>query len=205
KKLPLPDRHRERVEQILRGGQHLLRLIDEVLDLSRIEAHGISITSEPLAVSPVVAEVCALLQPSATAAGLELEVDAGSAPVPLIHADRTRFAQILMNFGSNAVKYNRARGKIMIRVSQQRDNIRVTVADTGMGIPEDKKDAIFQPFQRAGQEAGSIPGTGIGLTISKRLAEMMGGSVGFDSTYGRGSEFWVELPVESDGRHDRWS
>ena len=114
-------------------------------------------------------------------------------------ADRTRLAQILMNFGSNAIKYGKPGGHVAFRVEVRRTRARITVADDGIGIPEDKRDKIFEPFQRAGQEAGPIEGTGIGLTISKRLAELMQGSVGFTSTMGVGSEFWIEVPIDHEG------
>src|SRR6185436_18223830 len=108
----------------------------------------------------------------------------------------TRFVQILMNFGSNAIKYNRAGGDATFRVSVPApDRVRVTVADTGAGIPLDKQDKLFQPFQRAGQETGPIEGTGIGLTITKRLAELMNGLVGFRSVPSQGSAFWVDVPI----------
>ncbi len=111
-------------------------------------------------------------------------------------ADRTRFAQILMNFGSNAIKYNRPAGKVRFAVTTtSTERVRITVSDTGIGIPVDKQDKLFQPFQRAGQETGPIEGTGIGLVITKRLAELMGGSVGFHSVPDQGSEFWVEMPA----------
>jgi CheY-like chemotaxis protein len=114
----------------------------------------------------------------------------------MVRADRTRFTQIVTNFGSNAVKYNRTGGSVVLRASKEEGSrVRVTVSDTGIGIPKDQQHKLFQPFQRAGQETGSIEGTGIGLVISKRLAELMGGRVGFESTPGAGSSFWVELPA----------
>src|SRR5690606_33942208 len=118
--------------------------------------------------------------------------------LPMVSADRTRFVQILMNLGSNAVKYNRPLGSVRFDVSApDADHVRICVQDTGIGIPLDKQAAIFQPFQRAGQEAGPIEGTGIGLVITKRLASLMNGDIDFESEPGRGSRFWVTLPAHA--------
>lgn len=196
KKEPLSERHRDRAAQILKGGEHLLRLIDDILDLSRIEAGGVSISTEPVGVTEVLAEVKTTLEPMATRHGIRLEVGALPADLAMVSVDRTRFAQILMNFGSNAIKYNRPAGEVTFSVSMPGPKlVRVAVRDTGMGIPRDKQDKLFQPFQRAGQETGPIEGTGIGLVISRRLAQLMQGDVGFRSTPGEGSEFWVDVPI----------
>jgi CheY-like chemotaxis protein len=106
-----------------------------------------------------------------------------------------RFKQVVMNFGSNAIKYGRRGGRVLVQCSGADKGVRVSVRDDGSGIPDEKQARIFEPFYRAGQETGSIEGTGIGLTLSKRLAELMGGSVGFHSQHGVGSEFWIELPA----------
>ncbi len=197
KKEPLSERHKERLEQIIQGGEHLLRLIDDILDLSRIEAGGVSISSEPVSVAEVLDEVKRTLGPMATSAGVEVEVEAVPGDLPSVTADRTRFVQILTNYGSNAIKYNRPNGRVKFGVSTaDSERVRVTVTDTGLGIASDKRDKLFRPFQRAGQEMGPIEGTGIGLVITKRLAELMQGSVGFRSVEGKGSEFWVDMPAD---------
>jgi signal transduction histidine kinase/CheY-like chemotaxis protein len=201
KKEPPSDRHKERIDEILRGGEHLLRLIDDILDLSRIEAGGVSISPEPVDVAGVIEEVRRTLQPMAARQDIRIDVEAPS-DLPLVAADRTRFVQILMNFGSNAIKYNRTAGKVTFRVSTSHpDRLRVAVHDTGTGIPADRQHKLFQPFQRAGQETGPIQGTGIGLVITQRLAALMRGEVGFRSVLGEGSEFWVDMPVHASGAH----
>jgi PAS domain S-box-containing protein len=197
KKEPLSERHRERIEHVLKGGEHLLRLIDEVLDLARIEAGRVSISLEPVDVREVLAEVKTTLGPMAARAEIALVVAPVPPDVPVLTADRTRFKQVLMNYGSNAIKYGKKGGSATFLVEAREGFVRVTVEDDGLGIAQDKQDKIFQAFQRAGQETGPIEGSGIGLAISKRLSELMHGRVGFESAEGSGSQFWIELPVHT--------
>jgi CheY-like chemotaxis protein len=136
----------------------------------------------------------------AVAAGVEVVTSELPRDLPMVTADRTRLVQILVNFGSNAIKYNHHDGKVTLVVSAPRaDVVRIAVEDTGIGIAPESFAKLFQAFQRAGQENGPIEGTGIGLLITKRLAEMMEAHVGFDSVLGRGSIFWVDMPVHESG------
>jgi PAS domain S-box-containing protein len=196
KRQPLSQGQLEKLSYVLQGGEHLLRLIDDILDLSRIEAGRVMLSPEPVGVAEVLEEVRQTLEPMAGRAGIRLVVHTKQAEGSRVTADRTRFKQILINFGSNAIKYGKQGGTAEIRVERPVEGrVRLTVRDDGIGIPLEKQDKIFQPFQRAGQETGPIEGTGIGLSITRRLAELMGGSVGFVSTPDVGSEFWVELPL----------
>jgi PAS domain S-box-containing protein len=197
KREPLSERHKDRLHEILKGGEHLLRLIDDILDLSHIEAGGVSISTEPVSVADVLDEVRRTLGPIASREGIAIELESMPAGLCMVKADRTRFVQILTNYGSNAIKYNRPNGRVTFGVSNaQPGRVIVTVTDTGIGISAAKHDKLFQPFQRAGQEMGPIEGTGIGLVITKRLAELMHGTVGFRSVAGEGSEFWVDMPAD---------
>ncbi|HTV22785.1 MAG TPA: ATP-binding protein [Polyangiaceae bacterium] len=198
---PLSERHRARVRQILQGGEHLLRLIDDVLNLARIEAGKVSIVTESLDILALLAEVEQTLTPLAARQGVSLTVQKPAAEVPAVAADRTRLSQILLNLGSNAIKYNRASGWVkMSIVASAPGLVRLCVEDNGSGIARDKQHLIFHPFQRAGQETGPIEGTGIGLVVTQRLARLMGGDVGFESRPGEGSSFWVDIPVGATSR-----
>lgn len=193
-KEPLSARQQPRVAQILDGGDHLVHLIDGLLDLSRIEAGRLPVSLELVDLAEAFERVRATLEPLAVASGVHLRL---SAPreVPPVVVDAALLAQILMNFGSNAIKYNRADGSVTFaaRVLSP-DCVRISVSDTGIGIPLDQRDRLFEPFQRAGQERGNIKGTGMGLAITKRLVALMHGTVGFSSIWTQGSEFWVDLP-----------
>ncbi|MBC7976857.1 MAG: response regulator [Myxococcales bacterium] len=133
--------------------------------------------------------------PGGRDAPIQLEVAPLASELPLVVADRTRLCQTLMNFGSNAIKYGKASGRATFEATRHAEHVRFSVVDDGIGIPADQHDKLFEPFQRAGQETGPIEGTGIGLAISKRLAGLMQGRIGFASEVGRGSQVWVEIPI----------
>jgi PAS domain S-box-containing protein len=195
----LAERPRRLIDHVHKGGEHLLRLIDDVLDLARVESGAVPLSLEPVAVSNVLEEVRSTLAPMAQRRGIVIEAVPPPAPLPFVRADRTRLAQIVLNFGSNAIKYGKAQGRTVIRARVEGRRVRVVVSDDGIGIPEDRQERIFQAFYRAGQETGPIEGTGIGLALARRLAVLMDGEVGFRSEEGKGSEFWVDLPIEDAG------
>jgi PAS domain S-box-containing protein len=188
--------HADSVRQILAGGQHLLELINEVLDISRIESGQLSLSPEPVGVAEVTEAVAGLIRPLAASRGIEVTVHASNGPPVYVRADRQRLRQILMNYFGNAVKYNRDRGSVSVVASDTGSGrIRVSVNDTGAGIAPEKLALLFQPFERLGAEQSAVEGTGLGLAVSKGLAQAMGGSVGVTSVVDHGSTFWVELPA----------
>lgn len=191
----LNDGQREAVDHILKGGRHLLDLINEVLDISRIEAGELNLSSESVFAAELVQDAVDLIRPLADQRGIQLVVDGSRGCDCFVFADRQRAKQVLLNLLSNAVKYNRPRGTIVVSCEQSSDTrVRINVADTGMGIPAEKLGLLFTPFERLGAEQSSEEGTGIGLALSKRLTEVMGGTLEAASTLGQGSTFTVELP-----------
>ena len=182
------------IDQILRAGWHLLALINEVLDLAKIESGQVSISPEPVSLSDILRECESMIEPQARQRGI---VASFPAVEPLCHvrADRIRFKQILINLLSNAIKYNRRPGSVTVAYDAARvpDRVRISVRDTGAGLSPEQMSQLFQPFNRLGQDAGTEEGTGIGLVVAKRLTELMGGAMGVESTAGAGSVFWIEL------------
>ena len=193
---PLTSEQEGNVEHILRGGRHLLSLIGEILDLSRIEAGRLPLSLESVDVAHAIRESLALTQPLADQNEVSVIVSAEVASAPPVKADPRRLSQVIVNLVTNAVKYNREDGSVTVTASATDDGmVRTSIGDTGMGIPADKHDEVFRPFSRLGAEASEIEGTGIGLTISRQLIESMAGNIDFESTPGQGSTFWFELPL----------
>ncbi len=192
----LPDEHKDSVHEILKGGHHLLELINEVLDLAKIESGRIDLSLEPVELAGLAEDCRQMIQPMAAARQIALRLDVPAETA--VRADRTRLKQVLLNLLSNAVKYNREGGDIHLGVQPAAgERMRIAVADTGAGIAPERMAELFQPFNRLDAEHSKIEGTGIGLTITRRLIELMGGEVGVDSQVGVGSTFWLELPSET--------
>ncbi len=190
----LPDEQASSVDQIERAGRHLLSLINEVLDIARIEAGQLTVTSQAVLVGDMLEEVTALLVPVAEGAAVHMMVEPGGEWDRHVRADRQRLLQVLLNLGSNAVKYNEPGGTVAFRTSPgAAGGVRFSVHDTGPGIAREHQDQLFVPFSRLGAERSAVEGTGVGLALSKQLVELMGGAIGVDSAVGHGSTFWVEL------------
>ena len=191
---PLQALQRERVHQILRGGAHLLDLINEVLDLARIESGALSMQVEAVAVDALVRDCLRLVEPSALQAEVRL-APAPPGPQPgTVYTDATRLRQVLLNLLSNAIKYNRPGGHVAVVAQDLGSRVRLEVSDTGQGLSDEQQLRLFQAFDRLGAEHGAVEGTGIGLSLSKALVDLMGGCIGARSVPGQGSTFWVELP-----------
>ena len=195
---PLQPQQKEYVGHILEGGAHLLKLIDEVLELSKIESGMMTVSMESVALQGLFRECLALVEPLAEKYGMNgISIFAGTTPAEadVVRADYTRLKQVLLNLLSNAVKYNRPGGTVALECAAAENGmVRLAVTDSGFGIPKDKQKQLFTPFARLGAEGSDIEGTGIGLAFTKRLVALMKGRVGFESTEGVGSTFWVELP-----------
>ena len=189
------------VEHILKAGRHLLALINDVLDLARIEAGRLTISAEPVEAAELVQDAITLMAPLAGSRSIRLTSTIDS-PVSYVMTDRQRCRQVLLNLLSNAVKYNHDGGEVEVRTLRNTEVLRISVRDTGPGIDPTRHEELFEPFERLGAESSGVEGTGLGLSLSKQLMHRLGGAIGVDSVPGEGSTFWIDLPLTeppSDG------
>jgi len=198
----LDPRQREGVEQILKAGRHLLDLINEVLDISRIESGTMSMSIEPVHLGSVLAEALSLIRPLADEAEVRLVADPSESPNLHVLADQQRLKQVLINLLSNAVKYNRRGGEISVRCNELPEKrVEVAIADTGHGMTAEQVERLFDPFDRLGAERSDVEGTGLGLSLSQGLIDAMGGTIAAESVPGTGTTMRVEL-VGAEGPKD---
>jgi CheY-like chemotaxis protein len=193
---PAPTHAQKRnLDQIQKAGWYLLELINEILDLALIESGKVTLSREPVSLAEVMLECRALVESQALTRGITMTFPHFDV-LPYVKADRTRVKQVLINLLFNAIKYNRPGGVAAVEYTMgAADSIRISVRDTGAGLSAGQVAQLFQPFNRLGKEGGAEEGTGIGLVVTKRLVELMGGTIGADSTPGAGSVFWFELQL----------
>ncbi|MCB1305668.1 MAG: response regulator, partial [Leptospiraceae bacterium] len=194
----LNDDDLDSVREISVAGKHLLELINEVLDLSRIESGAISLNMESVALSSVFSEIESIADSLAAQRGIDFAIIEPAA-YRVVNADRVRLKQVLLNLISNAIKYNAPGGKVRVHCEERDGFLHIHVKDDGPGIPLEKQHLLFRPFQRLGAESSGVQGTGIGLVITRKLVRLMGGSITMDSAPGRGSIFSITIPVLPDG------
>ena len=194
----LSSEQEDNVDRVLAAGHHLLKLVDEVLHISRIEAGNLAVAIEPVLLSDAVREAIDLVQSMAVVRNVRINEIACD---QYILADDQRLKQVLLNLLSNAVKYNRAGGSVTLSVVETAcGTLRLMISDNGPGIAPDDAAKLFLPFERLRAADSKIEGIGLGLAISKRLIESMGGEIGFESVPDNGSTFWIELPLAEDGK-----
>ena len=191
---PLPtNSQKESIEQILQAGWHLLKLINEILDLAVVESGKLFLSLEPVSLEEILYECQGMMETQAMQSGIHLTFPKFNKP-RFVWADQTRLKQVIINLLSNAIKYNNENGSVIVEYTDlDNDQIRISFSDTGDGLEPEKLSQLFQPFNRLGQEAKGVAGTGIGLVVTKQLTELMEGRLGVESTLGVGSIFWVEL------------
>lgn len=196
---PLDTDQADAVNEIISSGKLLLKLIDDILDLAKIEARKADLTFENISISAIVDRSFRMMKFMASTHDIVLQKDSSIEKLPMIYADEMRTQQVLLNLISNAIKFNTAGGVVTISSCLDTKNkVRVNVVDTGNGIPKEKHSELFTPFNRLGTEMSDVPGTGIGLSVCKKLVELMGGNIGLESKSNCGSTFWFELPIATN-------
>lgn len=189
---------RRSVDQITQAGEHLLALINEILRLAEVNARTVSLQTANVEMRGILDACVGLIRPEADRRGVNIEDRTEATTLPAVRADSLRLREVLLNLLSNAVKYNRPQGTVTVDAREHEGFLHIAIADTGMGIAEDMRHDVFQPFNRLRQDGESIEGTGIGLAIAKQFTELMNGKIGFNSEPGSGSTFWVEIPIAED-------
>ncbi|MDH5592293.1 MAG: ATP-binding protein [Gammaproteobacteria bacterium] len=196
---PLNKHQRESVDFIENSGKHLLSLVDEVIDLAKIEAGKINITLQNVLLSSIVEECLPIVQTLAFKQQIKINIDDQAIKQYVLRADHIKLKQVIINLLNNAIKYNYQGGSVGVSCRKIKENyLRIEISDSGKGIPEEKKKLLFLPFERLGYEKSNIQGTGLGLILTKRIIDAMDGRVGYASKQGNGSLFWVELPLVTE-------
>jgi NO-binding membrane sensor protein with MHYT domain/CheY-like chemotaxis protein/nitrogen-specific signal transduction histidine kinase len=196
---PLPNYQKQQLNQITSSGKHLLKLINEMLDLSTVESGNIKLSIESVEIVLLVEEVIIMCNSHATQNGIIIEHKKTLPDRVFVNADVSRLKQVILNLVSNAIKYNKPNGKVLISyIKQGSSKIRFGIKDSGYGIPDEQKDKVFKPFERLHPDIKNIEGTGIGLTISKQLIELMAGTINFESVTNEGSYFFIDLPLSQN-------
>jgi PAS domain S-box-containing protein len=202
-KTPLVEHQKVYVDEILRSGRHMVELIDRVLDLESVESGKVVLNMVSAEAEPLVEQCLSLIETEARSKGITIVNRPPCGSLPTVMTDQLRFRQAVLNLISNAIKYNSKNGTVTIGCETRgRDNLRVSVSDTGIGIAEDDRHKVFEPFERLGAENSNILGAGIGLSVTKQFVESMGGTIGFESTPGSGTTFWIDFPLAEPAAAD---
>ncbi len=198
-KEPLTESQNSKTSEIMKAGNHLLELINEILDLAQIESKHVKLFPEQVLVEKIIAETSALIEPMAIQKGVKIINRIDDCPNLVVRADPTRLKQVFINLMSNAIKFNQEGGSVTLEYDVlQNDMVRINVTDTGRGIQKEKLNSLFRPFNRLGIKNTEVEGTGIGLSIVKQLMELMGGSISVESGSGKGSKFSILLPAATE-------
>ena len=193
----LDEEQRDSLRQVLKGGRHLLRLVNELLEISQLDAGNLELSPEPVGIGELLADTRDLVQPMAAERAVTLDMP--DVTTAWVQADRHRLKQVLLNLLSNAIKFNHPRGRVAVRVAARDDGrIRISVTDTGPGLSPDQVARLFAPFERLDATNDGIEGTGLGLTLCRGLVRSMDGDIGVESTRGQGATFWVDLPSTAE-------